>query len=129
MLNQVHSTKTFGQAVSLQDAKPQDSPSIENDVFIDIDLCIKRDVLSTSLVRFKSLAPQGRMLVETGLTIEGCLMEETVGSVMVIHIDLYDRLMEGLLNVYFIDSVYQLMNLCLVMKSSEFHFQTSYDIF
>jgi hypothetical protein len=56
-------------------------------------------------------------------------MVETIGSAMVIHMDRYDRLMEGLLNVYFIDSVYQPMKLCIVMKSSEFHFCSSSDLF
>jgi hypothetical protein len=32
-------------------------------------------------------------------------MEETIGYVMVIRVDRYEMLIEGLLNVYFIDSV------------------------
>jgi hypothetical protein len=69
------------------------------------------------------------MLVQTDLAIEGCLMEGTVGSLMLIQIDCYGRLTEGLLNVYFIDSVYQPMDLCLVMKSCEFHVCSSSDLF
>jgi hypothetical protein len=48
-------------------------------------------------------------------------MDELVGTMMVVHVDRYDWLMEGLLNVYFLDSVYYPMNICLKIKSSEFH--------
>jgi hypothetical protein len=92
MLNQFCSTNTFGQVMSLYDAKPQDASSNENYVFIDINLYLKRDVLPMSVGHFNSRVPQGRMLVQTDLAIEGCLMEETIFSVMKIHMDHYERL-------------------------------------
>jgi hypothetical protein len=109
--------------------EPQDASSSENDVFVDINLYLKRDSLPMSIDHFNGRLPQGRMIVQTDLAIEGCLIEETVGSVMVIHMDRYDRLAKGLLDVYFIYSVYQPMNLSILIKSSEFHFRSSSDLF
>jgi hypothetical protein len=43
--------------------------------------------------------------------------------------DMYGRLMEGLLNVYFLDSVFELANLALFIKSSKFHSRSSSDLF
>jgi hypothetical protein len=124
MLKQFRSTKNFGQVTNLYDVKPPYPLSSDSDVFIDTTLFLKRDVLPMSLGWFNSRVPQGRVIVQTDFTIEGCPMEEqTVGSVMVIHMDRYDRPMGWLLNVYAIDSVYQPMNLCLVMQSREFHFR------
>jgi hypothetical protein len=69
------------------------------------------------------------MMVQTDLGIEGCRMDEFAGTVMVVHMDRYDRLVEGLLNIYFLDSVYYPMNICLKIKSSEFHARSSSDLF
>jgi hypothetical protein len=43
------------------------------------------------------------------LVIDGCELRDTSGSIMVIyiHIDKYDKLMEGIFNVYFIESLYE----------------------
>jgi hypothetical protein len=78
-----------------------------------------------SLDRFNSRFPQCRMLVQTYMIIEGCPIEEIVGSVMAIHMDCYDMITEGLLHVYFIDSVNQPINMCFMMKSCEFHVRSS----
>jgi hypothetical protein len=56
-------------------------------------------------------------------------MEETVSSLMVIHMDSYGRIMGGLLNIYFINSVFHPMSLSLMMKSSYFHVHSSFDLF
>jgi hypothetical protein len=48
---------------------------------------------------------------------------------MMVHMDIYDRLMEGLLNVYFLDSVFEPTNLSLFIKSSKFHFRSSSDLY
>jgi hypothetical protein len=81
----------------------------EGDVLLDINLYLKREALLSSIGRFNSRVPGGRMLVHTHLVIEGCRMDQSVGTVMVVH----GRLMEGLLNVYFLDSVFNPMNLSL----------------
>jgi hypothetical protein len=36
------------------------------------------------------------MLVQTDLAIDGCMMKEIVGTLMVVHMDRYDWLVEGL---------------------------------
>jgi hypothetical protein len=90
MLKQFQSTNTFGQVMNLYDAKPLDRSSNEKNVCIYINLYIKRGVLPTSLGRFNIHVTQGRNLVKTDLAIEGCLIEENFGSVMVIHMDCYD---------------------------------------
>jgi hypothetical protein len=69
------------------------------------------------------------MLVQTDLGIEGCRIDKIVGTVMRVHMDMYDWLMEGLLNVYFLDSVFEPTNLALFIKSSKFHFRSSSDLF
>jgi hypothetical protein len=69
------------------------------------------------------------MLVQNDLGIEGCRMDDFFGTVMVVHMDRYGRFVEGLLNVYFLDSVYHPMNLCLQIKSSKFHFRSTSDLF
>jgi hypothetical protein len=45
-------------------------------------------------------------MVQTDLAIDGCTMKEIIGTLMVVHMDRYDRLVEVLLNVFFLDSVY-----------------------
>jgi hypothetical protein len=57
------------------------------------------------------------------------MIGDIVGTVMVVHMDMYDRLMEGLLNVYFLDSVFEPTNLSLFIKSSKFHFRSSSDLY
>jgi hypothetical protein len=48
---------------------------------------------------------------------------------MLIHMDQHDRLMERLLNVYFIDSIYEPKTLHLLIKSSDRHIRSSSDLF
>jgi hypothetical protein len=48
---------------------------------------------------------------------------------MVVHVDMYDRLVEGLLNVYFLESVFEPTNLSLFINSSKFHFRSLSDLF
>jgi hypothetical protein len=98
-------------------------------VILDINLYSKRGTLPISLGRFNSRIPVERMLVQTDLGIEGFRMDEIVGTVMVVHMDLYDRLMEGLLIVYFLDSVSEPINISLLIKSSNFHFRSLSDLF
>jgi hypothetical protein len=69
------------------------------------------------------------MLVETDLGIEGCTIGEIVGTVMVVHMDMYDRLMGGILNVYFLYSVFEPTNLSLFINSSKFNFRSSSDLY
>jgi hypothetical protein len=129
MLNQFQSTTTFEQVTNMYNVKTCDQSSNEKDVFININLYLGRYSLQTSLGCFNSRVPQCRMLVLTDPAIEGCLMEETVDSLMVIHMNSYNRLMEGLLNVYFIDSFYHTMILCFMMKYSAFHVCSASDLF
>jgi hypothetical protein len=98
-------------------------------VLLEVNLYLKREALPSSLGRFNSRVPVERMLVQTDLGIEGCRMDTIVGMVMVVHMDQYDRIVEGLLNVYFLDSVFHPMNLSLQIKSSKFHFRYSSDLF
>jgi hypothetical protein len=69
------------------------------------------------------------MLVQTDELIKGCTIGDITGTAMVVHMDMYDRLMEGLLNVYFIDSTFEPANLSLFIKSSKFHYRSSSDLF
>jgi hypothetical protein len=69
------------------------------------------------------------MLVQTDLGIEGCSIGEIVGTVMVFHMDMYQRLMKGLLNVYFLYSVFEPTNMSLFIKSRKFHFRYSSDLY
>jgi hypothetical protein len=128
MLKQFRSTMTFGQVTNLDDMKPRDQSSNEKDVFININVHLKRDALPTSLGHSNYPIPQGHMLVQTDLAIEGGLMEENAASLMVIHMNHYDMLMEGLLNIYFIDSVYHFISMCLMMKSSDLHVRSTSDL-
>jgi hypothetical protein len=106
MLMQFRSSKTFGQVTHLYNSKSQDPLADEDDVLLEINLYLKRDAPPSILGRFISRVPPERMLVQTDLAIEGCTMKEIVGTVLVDHMDRYDWLTEGLLNVFFLDSVY-----------------------
>jgi hypothetical protein len=101
----------------------------DGDVLLDIDLYLKREDLTYSLGRFNGIVPVERMLVQTDLFIEGFRIDEIFGTVMVVHMDWYDRLTEGLLNAYFLGSVFHPMNLYLQIKSSKFHFRSSSYLF
>jgi hypothetical protein len=48
---------------------------------------------------------------------------------MFIHMDKHEKLMEGLLNVYFLESLYKPANLRLLTKSSKFHIRSSSDMY
>jgi hypothetical protein len=80
-------------------------------VLFDINLYLKRGGLHSCIGWFNSQVPVERMLVQTDLGVEGCRIDEIVGTVMVVHMDMYDRLMEDLLNVYLLYSVFELTNL------------------
>jgi hypothetical protein len=101
----------------------------DEDVMFDMNLYLKRDQLPSSLGRFNSRVPRESMLVQTNLVIEGCEVRDITGTVMVIHMDKHDKLMEGLLNVYFLDSLYEPANLRLLAKSSKFHIRSSSDLY
>jgi hypothetical protein len=57
------------------------------------------------------------------------MIGDIAGTAMVVHMDIYDRLVEGLLNVYFVDSMFEPANLSLFIKSSKFHYRSSSDLF
>jgi hypothetical protein len=101
----------------------------EGDVLLDINLYLKRAALLNILGRFKSRVQVERMLVQTDLGIECCRMENNVCTVMMVHMDRYEWLMEGLLNVCFRDSVFHPTSLSLQIKSSKFHSRSSSDLF
>jgi hypothetical protein len=131
MLFQFRSKKTFGQVTNLYNKKKTTDADAEDegDVLLDINLYLKREALPSSLGRFNSRVPLERMLVQTDLGIEGCRIDEIAGTVMVVHMDRYDQLTEGLFNVYFLDSVFHPMNISLQIKSSKFHVRSSSDLF
>jgi hypothetical protein len=130
MLVEFRSKKTFEQATKLYNKKTGDvDVEDKGDVILDINLYLKRGALPRSLGQFNIRIPVERMLIQTSLGIEGCWMDEIVGTVMVVHMDLYDRLAEGLLNVYFLDSVFEHMNLSLLIKASKFQCRPSSDLF
>jgi hypothetical protein len=107
MLFRFRSNKTFGQVTNTyNNKKTGDDVEEEGDVVFDINLYLKRGGLPTCLGRFNSHVPVERMLVQTDLMIEGCMIGDIVGTAMVVRMDMYERLMEGLLNVYFIDSMF-----------------------
>jgi hypothetical protein len=119
------------QVTKLYNKKKTGDADVENegDVLLDINLYLKRGDLLSSLGRFNIRIPVERMLVQIDLGIEGFRTDDIVGTVMVVHMDLYDWLMEGLLNVYFLDSVLEPTNLSLLIKSNKFHFMSSPDLF
>jgi hypothetical protein len=92
-------------------------------------LYLKRDALPISLGRFNICAPPGKMLVQTNLGVESCSLSDVQGTSMLIHMDKHDMLMEGLMNVYFIDSIYEPRTLRLLIKSSDHHIRSSSDLF
>jgi hypothetical protein len=98
-------------------------------VLFDINLYLKRGGLPTCLGRFNSHVPVERMLVQTDELIEGCMIGDITGTAMLVHMDMYERLMEGLLNVYFIDNMFEPANLYFFIKSSKFHYRSSSDLF
>jgi hypothetical protein len=125
MLKQFDVCKTFGQVMKLYDAAdPEDK-----DIFFDMNLNLKGDTLPISLGRFNSRIPQGRMLVQTDLLLQRCRLAEVIGTMFVVHMEKHDKLMDGLLNVYFIESLYEPMNLRLVIKSNLFHIRSSADLY
>jgi hypothetical protein len=130
MFCQFRSNKTVGKVTKIYNKKKTgDDVEDEGDVLFDINLYLKRGGLHSCLGRFNSRVPVERMLVQYDLGIEGCTIGEILGTVMVVHMDMYGRLMEGLLNVYFSDSVYEPTNLSLFIKSSKFNFRSSSDLY
>jgi hypothetical protein len=87
--------------------KTGDGVKYEGGVLFDIKLYLKRVGIPSCLGRFNSRVPVERMLVQRNLVVEGCRIDEIVSTVMVVHMDMYDRIMEGILNVYSLDSVFE----------------------
>jgi hypothetical protein len=130
MLFRFRSNKTFGQVTKIYNKKKTgDDVKDEGDVIFDINLYLKRGGLPSCLGRLNIRVPVERMLVQMDLRIEGCMIGDIVGTVIVVHMDMYDRLMEGLLIFYFLDSVFEPANLPLFIKSSKFHCRSSSDLF
>jgi hypothetical protein len=128
MLFRFRSNKTFGQVTKIYNKKKTgDDVEDEGDVLFDINFYLKRGGLPSCLGRFNNRPPVERMLVQTDLGIEGCMLGDIV--VTVVHMYMYDRLMKGLLNVYFLESVFEPTNLSLFIKSSKFHYRSSSDLF
>jgi hypothetical protein len=74
---------------------------------VDMHLYLKRGQLPSSHGRLNSSVPRKSMLVQMNLVVEGCELRDTIGSVMVTHMDKLDYIMEGILNVYFLGSLYK----------------------
>jgi hypothetical protein len=131
MLKQFRASVVFVQVTKIYDSQQvaRMSDDEDEDVMFDMNLYIKRDRLPSSLGRFNSRAPRESVLVQTNLVIEVCEVRNITGIVMVIHMDKHYKLMEGLLNVYFLDSLYEPANLRLLTKSSKFHIRYSSDLY
>jgi hypothetical protein len=114
MLKEFVSVKTYGQVTNVYDHSR--STDNEDEVKFDINLHLKRDDLPCTIGNLNSRAPDGRMLVQIYLVINDCSLEDVTGCIMVIHMDQHDRLVEGLLHVYFVDSLYEPMNLHISTK-------------
>jgi hypothetical protein len=69
------------------------------------------------------------MIVQTNLVIEACSLSDVQGAAMLIHMDKHDRHMEGLLNAYFIYSIYEPKTLRLLIKSSDHRIRSSSNLF
>jgi hypothetical protein len=125
MLKQFRAWKTFRQVKNLDNmADPEDE-----DVLFDMNPNLKREALSSSLGRFNSRIPQDRMLVQTGLLLQRCRLAEVIGNVFFVHMEKHDQLMDGLLNVYFLDSLYEPVKFHLDIKSNLFHVHSSVDLY
>jgi hypothetical protein len=101
----------------------------KEDVFFDMNLNLKRDTLLSSLGRFNSRIPQGRILVQTDLLLQRCRLAEVIGTVFIVHMEKHYKLMDGLFNVYFLDSLNEPMNLRLVIKSNLFRVHSWSDLY
>jgi hypothetical protein len=111
MLEEFVAGKTYGQVTNVYDhSRPVQN---EDEIKCDINLYLNRDKLPCNLGHFNSRVPEDRMLVQT---------------LMMIHMDQHDRLVEGLLPVYFVDSLYEPMNLRLVMKNFQCHPRSSSEL-
>jgi hypothetical protein len=124
MLKQFRASVTFGHVTNIHDSQQvaRLSDDEDEDIMFDMNLYLKRDQLPSSLWRFNNRVPRESMLVQTNLVVEGCEMRDITGTLMVIHMDKHDKLMEGLLNVYFLDSLYEPANLRRLTKSSKFEY-------
>jgi hypothetical protein len=94
--------KTFGQVTKIYNKK-KIGYDVEDEGYMlfDINLYLKRGGLPSCLGWFNIRVLVERMLVQTDFGIEGCRIAEIVGTVMVVHMDMYDRILDGLLNVFF----------------------------
>jgi hypothetical protein len=130
MLKQFRASITFGQVTKIYESQgARLSDDEDEDIMQDMNLYLKREQLPSSLGHFNSSVSRESMLVQTNLVIDGCELRDTIGSVMVIHMDKHDKLMEGLLNVYFLDSLSGPANLRLLTKSSQFHIHSEADLY
>jgi hypothetical protein len=125
MLKEFFAVKTYGQVTNVYDHSRAQN---EDEVKFDINLYPKRDKLPCNLGRFNSRLPEDRRIVQTDLVITDCCLEDVDGCLMVIHMDQHDRLVEGLLHDYFVDSLYEPVNLHPVMNSFQFHERPSSDL-
>jgi hypothetical protein len=89
---------------------------------------MQRKNLPASLGRFSTGAPEEQMLVQTHNCMVGCLPEEIGGTAMAIHMFSHDTLMDGVLHVYFIGSLYEPLKQHLLFKSRELHIRSSSDL-
>jgi hypothetical protein len=101
MLCRFRSSKTFGQVTKIYNKKNTgDYVEDEGGVLFEIKLYLNRDGLPSCIGRFNSRVPVEIMLIQTDLGVEGCSIDEIVGTVMVVHMEMNDRFVEGILNVY-----------------------------
>jgi hypothetical protein len=129
MLKHFRASVTFVQVTNIYESQQDARLSDDEDVIFDMNLYLKRYQLPSSLGRFNSRVPRESMLVQTKLVIEGCELREINVPVVVIHMDKHDKLMEGLINVYFLEILYEPANLWLLTKSRKFHIHSSSDLY
>jgi hypothetical protein len=91
---------------SERDLKIQE-PHKEDAISFDMNRCLKEDKLPANLGQFNSHVLQYQMLVQTNLCLRECSYKELSGVVFLIHMEKHNRLMEGLRNVCFVNSIYE----------------------
>jgi hypothetical protein len=72
--------------------------------------------------------PEYHMCVQKDLIINEFSLEDSGGYLIVIHMDQHDRLVEGLICVMCVDSLYEPMNRCVLMNSFHFYVRSSSDL-
>jgi hypothetical protein len=124
MLKQFCAVEMCGQIARIYDAVEEEKPHVE----FGMDVYMQCNKLPDSLGTFSSGVPEEKMLVQTDSSMVGCLLEEIDGAAMVIHMPSHATLMDGLLHVYFIASLYEPIKQCLLLKSRELHIRSSSDL-